>query len=335
MSAFKRQRLSGTSSLAANYISSENSTSTAASSFVGVFVYSVQYGSAKVSVAADTNGTITVDFSNDGVNVRETITDSTVGGASYFRVFPLENQFIRVSWVSTAGMPTSLVIYTVLQKIDASGLTSPATSITAGTGISVAGTPPTITIANTAPDQTVALTAGTGISATGTYPNFTITNTAPDQTVALTAGTNISVTGTYPNFTITNTASAGTDRSIFACVLQNSGINTSVRYFSIQGNVDDTSSIGENQQVMPIAGTISRFYVKSNGTFSANRTFTLYKNGSTTSLTATITAGGTTASDTTNSVSVVAGDLITWGKTDASGSGPNTVECTLACVFTF
>ena len=49
---------------------------------------------------------------------------------------------------------------------------------TAGTGISVTGSPitgsGTLNITNTAPDQTVSLTAGTGISATGTYPNFTV-----------------------------------------------------------------------------------------------------------------------------------------------------------------
>ena len=81
---------------------------------------------------------------------------------------------------------------------------------TAGTGISVTGSPittsGTLTITNTAPDQTVALTSGTGITTSGTYPNFTITNSAPDQTVALTASTGINTSGTYPNFTITNSA---------------------------------------------------------------------------------------------------------------------------------
>jgi hypothetical protein len=79
-----------------------------------------------------------------------------------------------------------------------------------GTGISVSGSPittsGTLTITNTAPDQTVSLTASTGISTSGTYPSFTITNTAPDQTVALTAGTGITTSGTYPNFTVTNSA---------------------------------------------------------------------------------------------------------------------------------
>ena len=103
---------------------------------------------------------------------------------------------------------------------------------TAGTGISISGSPitssGTLTITNTAPDQTVTLTGGGATSISGTYPNFTISstdtnttytagtglslvgttfnNTAPDQTVVLTAGTGISTSGTYPNFTITNSA---------------------------------------------------------------------------------------------------------------------------------
>ena len=85
--------------------------------------------------------------------------------------------------------------------------------LTAGTGISVSGGPITssgsITVTNTAPDQTVVLTAGTGITTSGTYPSFTVTNSAPDQTVVLTAGTGISISGTYPSFTITNTSAGG------------------------------------------------------------------------------------------------------------------------------
>ena len=96
------------------------------------------------------------------------------------------------------------------QTINASGGSGTVTSVaaTAGTGISITGSPittsGTLTITNTAPDQTVALTAGTGITTSGTYPNFTITNSAPDQTVALTQGGTTTITGTYPNFTISS-----------------------------------------------------------------------------------------------------------------------------------
>lgn len=85
---------------------------------------------------------------------------------------------------------------------------------TAGTGITVGGTNPittsgTVTITNSAPDQTVVINNGTGISTSGTYPNFTIANTAPDQVVTLTEGAGIDVTGTYPNFTIASTIDGG------------------------------------------------------------------------------------------------------------------------------
>jgi len=94
--------------------------------------------------------------------------------------------------------------------VNVSSGTGTVTSVaaTAGTGISVSGSPitttGTLTITNTAPDQTVVLTAGTGISTSGTYPSFTITNSAPDQTVALTQGGTTTITGTYPNFTISS-----------------------------------------------------------------------------------------------------------------------------------
>ena len=80
---------------------------------------------------------------------------------------------------------------------------------TAGTGISVSGSPitssGTLTITNTAPDQTVSLTAGTGISTSGTYPNFTITNTAPSSGGTVTS---VGGTGTVNGITLTGTVTS-------------------------------------------------------------------------------------------------------------------------------
>ena len=62
------------------------------------------------------------------------------------------------------------------------------TNLAAGTGISVtSATGGTITVTNSAPDQTVSITGGTGISVSGTYPSFTVTNSGVT-----------SVTGTSP-----------------------------------------------------------------------------------------------------------------------------------------
>ena len=75
--------------------------------------------------------------------------------------------------------------YTPYNATNPSGYTNNTGTVTsvqlaAGTGISLSGTNPittsgTVTVTNSAPDQTVALTAGAGIVTSGTYPNFTIT----------------------------------------------------------------------------------------------------------------------------------------------------------------
>ena len=100
---------------------------------------------------------------------------------------------------NSALVNSAITINGVSTALGGSASVGTVTSVaaTAGTGISVSGSPitgsGTLTITNTAPDQTVALTSGTGISVTGTYPNFTVTNTAPSS-----GGTVTSVTGTAP-----------------------------------------------------------------------------------------------------------------------------------------
>ena len=150
---------------------------------------------------------------------------------------------------------------------------------TAGTGISVSGSPittsGTLTITNTAPDQTVALTAGTGISTSGTYPNFTITNSAPDQTVSLTASTGISTSGTYPNFTITNSAP---DQTV--ALTAGTGISTSGTYpnFTITNSAPDQTVALTGAGTTSITGTYPNFTITSNDSTT----------GTVTSVTATV-----------------------------------------------
>jgi hypothetical protein len=73
--------------------------------------------------------------------------------------------------------------------------------LTASTGISVTNGAGSVTITNTAPDQTVVLTGGTGISTSGTYPNFTITNTAPSGSNTYTR-TSFTATASQTTFTV-------------------------------------------------------------------------------------------------------------------------------------
>jgi hypothetical protein len=110
---------------------------------------------------------------------------------------------------SVNGYLTSTDWNTFNGKSNTNG-TVTSVAATAGTGISVSGSPittsGTLTITNTAPDQTVALTAGTGISTSGTYPNFTITNTSPSSggTVTSVAALTLGTTGTDLSSTVAN-----------------------------------------------------------------------------------------------------------------------------------
>lgn len=105
---------------------------------------------------------------------------ATTVGANVFTLtnpsaitFPRFNADNTVSALSAADFRTAIGAGT-------SSTTGTVTSVaaTAGTGISISGSPitssGTLTITNTAPDQTVVLTAGTNVTITGTYPSFTI-----------------------------------------------------------------------------------------------------------------------------------------------------------------
>lgn len=252
-------------------------------------------------------------------------------GSTYTVTNTAPDQVVALASGSGISVTGSYPNFTV-----ANGAPDQVVSLTNGGGMTISGSYPNFTLTNASPDQTVSLNTGTGMSITGTYPSFTITNAAPDQTVTISAGAGISVGGSYPNFSITNSAPTGTDRSIFAAVLENPATSTSVRYCSVSGMNDDVAaSATQRQVVIPVAGTISNLRIYAPTGPAVNKTFTLYLNGVATSLAATILPAATSASDTVNTVAVVAGDVVQWGVVDASGSGPSSLDYAISCVFTF
>jgi hypothetical protein len=123
---------------------------------------------------------------------------------------------------------------------------------------------------NTGTVTSVAATAGTGISISGspitTSGTLTITNTAPDQTVSLTQGSNVTITGTYPNFTIastdTNTTySAGTGLSLAGTTFSTvQNIATTATPTFAGGTFTGNVSFGDNDKAIFGAGSDLEIY---------------------------------------------------------------------------
>jgi hypothetical protein len=99
------------------------------------------------------------------------------------------------SQVYSAGNGLSLTATTF-------SLETPVSVLNGGVGLSSAPTNGQLLIGNGAGYTLAGLTAGTGVSVTNATGSITLANTAPDQTVIISGSGIISVTGTYPSFTV-------------------------------------------------------------------------------------------------------------------------------------
>ena len=240
--------------------------------------------------------------------------------------------------------------------VNVSSGTGTVTSVggTGGTGISITGSPittsGTLTITNTAPDQTVALTQGGTTTITGTYPNFTISSADQYQgtvtSVAATVPTFLSVTGSPVTTSgtlaigLSGTAlpvlNGGTGITAFGTGVATAlGVNTgSSGAFVVNGGALGTPSSGT---VTNLTGTAS---ININGTVGA----TTANTGAFTTLSATgvttVQAGTealpaiTTTGDTNTGIFFPAADTIAFSeggaeamRIDSSGNvGINTIS---------
>lgn len=136
-----------------------------------------------------------------GRDTTDTLTNKSISGSTN-TLSNIGNASLTNSAITINGTSTSLG-----GSISVGTVTSVAA--TAGTGISVSGSPitssGTLTITNTAPDQTVAIASGTGISVTGTYPNFTVTNTSPSSGGTVTS---VGGTGTVSGISLSGTVTS-------------------------------------------------------------------------------------------------------------------------------
>ncbi|MGZ3929998.1 MAG: hypothetical protein ACXVPQ_08360 [Bacteroidia bacterium] len=218
----------------ANTSSGYSETQTVVSNAVGIFTLHIGGGTPQSGSFAG------IDWSVNPTNLNVTI-DPGSGPA-----VTTSQQLVSVPYALYAekAAAADLSFSGNVLSVGSSTVLIPASSYTAGSGISVGSG----TITNTAPDQIVIISAGTNVSVSGTYPAFTISstptlsigggsisisggnsvalpmasgsyvagsgisitsgtisNTAPNQTVNI-SGTGVS--GVYPNYTISSAASS-------------------------------------------------------------------------------------------------------------------------------
>jgi hypothetical protein len=138
---------------------------------------------------------------------RASLGATTVGSNIFTLINPSAVTFLRLNADNTVSALDAATFRAAIGAGTGAG-TVTSVAATAGTGISVTGSPitssGTLTITNTAPDQIVSLTGVGTTAVTGTYPNFTITSN--DQYVGTV--TSVGGTGTVNGITLTGTVTS-------------------------------------------------------------------------------------------------------------------------------
>ena len=197
---------------------------------------------------------------------------------------------------------------------NSTGNTLTKATLTQGTGITITNGAGSISIANSAPDQTVVLSNGTGINITGTYPSFTITNTDPGSsqnifknvavagqntivadsnndtlTVATGTGITLATSDTTDTLTITNSAP---DQTV--AISSGTGINVTGTYPNFTVANTDTGSAQNIFKSIAVSGQSTVVADSNNDTLTlvAGTNVTITTDASTDSVTINSTGGG-------------------------------------------
>jgi hypothetical protein len=195
----------------------------------------VAIGGGVVNLATDVIGTLPFANGGTGQITQQTAINALVGTQTANRVLRSDGTNSTLSQVALATdvsgtLPvanggTGQTTYTDGQLLigNSTGNTLTKATLTASTGISVTNGTGSITITNTAPDQTVSLTGGGATTITGTYPNFTISSVNTTYSTATTTTDGLIKLGDGTVQTTTaNTVSSDASRT-YAIQLNGSG----------------------------------------------------------------------------------------------------------------
>lgn len=163
---------------------------------------------------------------------------------------------------------------------------------------------------------------GGGVGGTGVYVDIAVGNTTGDSGVTTwvaAPGDSVCLSSSRPSGNPGNTPTVKwslefegtTDGQALILTAGQCGAGSTVCYCPLMNPfMGYGTTEARLRNVIPTNGTISKMYVTMSGTIGGDITFTVKKNGGDTSLAVTIASGGTSGSDTADSVSVAAGDYI-------------------------
>ena len=115
--------------------------------------------------------------------------------------------------------------------------------------------------------------------------------------------------------------------------VSSAAVVTATSYIGVQAGGNFSTTEADAAQVFPTGGTLQNLYAYlGSGTLtSGNYVVTMYKNGSPTSMTCTLDSSNRLNFDTSNTVSVAEGDLISWEMARNTPSSNRTIL--IACEF--
>lgn len=189
---------------------------------------------------------------------RDTVLASSSGGSlvsfsagakDVFVTYPAEKAITDgYGLLPVANGGTGQTSYTNGQLLigNTTGNTLAKATLTQGTGISISNGAGSITITNSAPDQTVSITGGGTTTVTGTYPNFTVSSS--DQYVGTV--TSVSGTGTVNGLTLTGTVTSNGSLTLGGTL---SGVSLTTQ---VSGTLPIANG-GTNSSATPTAGAVA------------------------------------------------------------------------------
>jgi hypothetical protein len=176
----------------------------------------------------------------------------SMSGTTVAYVSAIPNSSLANSAITIQGSSTALG--GSVNVINGTGFVkSSGTSITYDNSTYYSASNPNGYTSNAGTITSITVSPGTGMSGGGTLTGaggtLTLTNSAPDQTVVLNNGTGISVTGTYPNFTISSTGTGATISSYIATGSVSASVNVGNTAFNLVSSSNNLVTILSNGNV--------------------------------------------------------------------------------------